>query len=69
MDNKTTPTAKDYVIYFMVSLISSLSNERKSLINNSIGFLDVYYSLVDLIFKIEDPSNPGENKKMIVNHN
>ena len=53
----------------MVSLISALTNERKSLINESIEFIDVYYLIVDLIVKIEDPLNPGKNKKLVVNHN
>ena len=46
------PTEQDYVIYFIINLIESLSNQRKSLINK-FAFIDIYYSLVDLIFKIQ----------------
>ena len=50
-----TPSAQDYIIYFMVNLIGALSREKKAvkLINKSFAFIDNYYSMVDLIFKIE----------------
>ena len=45
-------------------MIGALSREKKSLINKSFAFLDIYYSMVDLIFKIEDSNDTG--KKFLI---
>lgn len=54
-----TPSAQDYVIYFIVNLIGALSREKKSLINKSPAFFDIYYNLVGLIFKVESTNQIG----------
>ena len=45
------PSEDDYQVYMIFNFIKSLSTEKKSLINHSLNFVEVYYSLIDLIFE------------------
>lgn len=60
----SAPTQKDYVIYFIVNLIGALAKDRKSLINK-FNFVEIYYSMVELIFKYEKLEEGDEKKRLI----
>lgn len=48
----------------MVNLIGALSRDKKALINKSLLFMENYYSMVDLMFKIEQSNEEG--KKFVI---
>ena len=60
----SAPTQKDYVIYFIVNLIGELAKDRKSLINK-FNYVEIYYSMVELIFKYEKLEEGDEKKRLI----
>ena len=46
-----SPSVDDYQIYMIVNFIKSLSMVNESLLNKSLSYIKVYYSLVDLLFE------------------
>lgn len=58
------PSAQDWVIYFIVNMIKSLSLQRKSLLNKNMNYINVYYQIVEIIFNVA-AGEEDKDKKLI----
>jgi len=60
--NQYKPNLTDYCVYFVFLTMDALCNDNKCILNKP-TMMEVYYELIDVLFKIDAPSPKeiGEN--------